>query len=385
MAVYKPKYRDAKTGGPVRSAVWWYEFTFAGRRVRESAKTTRKTVALEAEKLRRAELERAHAGMPTETPGQRIRTVKAVLNEYQAAYPVNHRAKSVLMVKNRSAHLLRLLGSFVLSDMTAYRVIEYMENRRGEGAGNRTINLELQILACAMGFTWKALWPRVKRLEENHDVGRALETREEQAILDAAAKNQSRLIYPFLYTLAWTGMRSDEARTLRWSQVDLRESGEIRVGGAKTEAGRGRRIPISGNLRAVLVQHAAWCESQLGPIQPDWYVFPLSNRLALKDPMRPVTSLKTAWESVRTKANVDCRLHDLRHSFCTKLAEAGVPEGTMLDIMGHVSMLRRYSHIRTQARRDAIGALESRHVSNGVPKDSPKVDDSGRRVPPVTH
>ncbi|MBK5294114.1 MAG: tyrosine-type recombinase/integrase [Acidobacteriia bacterium] len=40
-----------------------------------------------------------------------------------------------------------------------------------------------------------------------------------------------------------------------------------------------------------------------------------------------------------------------RHSFCTKLAEAGEPESTMLDIMGHMStaMLRRYSHIRAQA------------------------------------
>ena len=88
-------------------------------------------------------------------------------------------------------------------------------NARSEGAGNHTINLELQILACAMGYTWKALWPRVKRLEEYHDFGRALEPGEEQAILDEAARNQSRLIYPFLFTLAWTGMRSDEARTVR--------------------------------------------------------------------------------------------------------------------------------------------------------------------------
>src|SRR5579864_5561223 len=101
MAVYRPKYRDPKTGNAVRSAVWWYEFYFAGRRVRESAKTTRKTVAAEAEKRRRAELERAHAGMPTERPEQRIRTISVVLKEYRAAYPVNHREKSVLMVKNR--------------------------------------------------------------------------------------------------------------------------------------------------------------------------------------------------------------------------------------------------------------------------------------------
>jgi integrase len=34
----------------------------------------------------------------------------------------------------------------------------------------------------------------------------------------------------------------------------------------------------------------------------------------------PVTTMKTAWEAVRRAAKVDCRLHDLRHSFCTKLA-----------------------------------------------------------------
>ena len=64
-----------------------------------------------------------------------------------------------------------------------------------------------------------------------------------------------------------------------------------------------------------------------------------------------------------------------------------MPESTMLDIMGHVStaMLRRYSHIRAQARRDAIDALESRQISNGVPKDSPMVSDSAKAKSAVTH
>jgi hypothetical protein len=59
---------------------------------------------------------------------------------------------------------------------------------------------------------------------------------------------------------------------------------------------------------------------------------------------------------------------------CTKLAENGTPESTMLDMMGHISpaMLRRYSHIRAKARRDAIAALESGGLF-GVPKESPKV------------
>ena len=45
MAVYK------------RGGVWWYKFRFAGRMIRESAKTESKTVARSAEKQRTRELE----------------------------------------------------------------------------------------------------------------------------------------------------------------------------------------------------------------------------------------------------------------------------------------------------------------------------------------
>jgi len=136
-------------------------------------------------------------------------------------------------------------------------------------------------------------------------------------------------------------------------------------------------------LKAALEQHAAFCASKLGPIQPDWFVFPLSNRTRPVDATKPVTSLKTAWQTVKTDAGVECRLHDLRHSFCTKLAENGTPESTMLDMMGHVSpsMLRRYSHIRAKARREAIAALENR---NGVPTNSPTIDGSDEKANKIT-
>jgi integrase len=186
-------------------------------------------------------------------------------------------------------------------------------------------------------------------------------------------------------TLTWTGMRSDEARMLKWSRVDF-EGNEVVVGKAKTEAGSRRAIPMSQDLRGAMEHHASVCAQALGPLQPDWYVFPASNRTRLVDGTKPVTSLKTVWETVKTAAGVECRLHDLRHSFCTKLAEAGVPESTMLDMMGHVSaaMLRRYSHIRAKARREAITALENR-VSSGVLQEIPKVNDSASSSPPVTH
>jgi hypothetical protein len=41
------------------------------------------------------------------------------------------------------------------------------------------------------------------------------------------------------------------------------------------------------------------------------------------------------------------------------MAEAGIPESTMLSLMGHMSraMLQRYSHVRIAAKRQAVEAL----------------------------
>ena len=59
----------------------------------------------------------------------------------------------------------------------------------------------------------------------------------------------------------------------------------------------------------------------------------------------------------------------------------------MLDIMGHVSraMLKRYSHIRAKARREAIAAVEQRAAfPMGVAKELAKVDGEKAEVKRVT-
>jgi integrase len=163
---------------------------------------------------------------------------------------------------------------------------------------------------------------------------------------------------------------------------------EFWVGGRRIrESARTTRktvaIEAENRRRAAVELHASRHARWFGPIKPDWYVFPASNRRRPVDPARPVGSLKRAWEAVRRAAGVNCRLHDLRHTFCTKLAEAGIPEQVMFDIMGQVSqaMLKRYSHIRLEARRRAIEALEraGAEVSVGVPKEIPKCARPPRR------
>jgi len=55
----------------------------------------RNTIAIEAEKRRRLELERAVAGLPPEEPEQRTKAVADAAKIHLEAYRLNHRPKSV--------------------------------------------------------------------------------------------------------------------------------------------------------------------------------------------------------------------------------------------------------------------------------------------------
>jgi integrase len=392
MSVYRPTYTDPKTGEKRHSDVWWIEFTFAGKRIRESANTTRKTIAAEYQKQRRLELERSLAGLPSEDRGIRIRRVLEMVDAYLSNYPINHRPKSVIFTKQRLAHIKRLLGAVLMSDLNEDRIREYIKTRLAEDTGGRTINMELGELSRAIGQKWSVLWPKVRKLEENHDVGQALSPEQEAALLSAAAgetsPNRNRALYPYLCIALATGMRAGEVASLRWSNIDL-DSSVLTVGKAKTKAGTGRQIPMNADLRKVLEDHAVWYRRKLGGIRPEWYVFPgrsgrpKSGDARPLDPTKPVGDITTAWDALREHTGIQCRLHDLRHTTATKMAEAGTPESTMLSIMGHMSraMLERYSHIRMAAKRDAVKSLELPKLGPrlvGVPKDSPKVKRQSR-------
>ena len=375
-----------------RGDVWWYEFWFAGRRIRESSKSPSKTVAKGAEQKRKRELEAGFNNF-TDLRHERIRTFSDMADEFFTAYKLRL-PQSVVFAGYAINHLKRILGGKMLVDFNETAVIQYQNARLSEGAAPKSVNEEVGFMLRILGDPGDLLRIRLRKkkmlkLKVRQTVGKAYTPAEKDRMLEEARKARSPHIYLALTLALNAGMRDAEIRNLTWEQIDFTKK-FLAVGRSKTEAGEGRTIPLNSSLFEVLSEYAVWYREKFGEPRVEWYVFPFG-KPSPSDPTRPVTTLKTAWNNVRTKAQVKGRWHDNRHTLITDLAESGAGDQTIMDIAGHVSkqMLKHYSHIRMEAKRRALESIVTARPATdesgetgqaeGYPQKSPHGLQNGSR------
>jgi integrase len=375
-----------------RGNVWWYEFWFAGRRIRESSKSPSKTVAKNAEQTRKRELEQGFNNFADLRP-ERIRTFSDMANEYFDAYKLRL-PQSARFAEYAIDHLNRFLGGKMLVDFNEAAVIHYQNARLGEKASSKSVNEEVGFLLRILGDPGDLIRIRLRKrkmlkLKVRLSVGKAFTQAEKERMLEEARKARSPHIYLALTLALNAGMRDAEIKTLTWGQIDFTKN-YLAVGRSKTEAGEGRTIPLNSTLLEVFSEYGEWYREKFGKPSSEWYVFPFG-KPSPSDPTRPVTTLKTAWNNVRTNAKVKGRWHDNRHTLITDLAESGAGDQTIMDIAGHVSkqMLKHYSHIRMEAKRHALEAIVTKRPATmesgsevqaeGSPQKSPHGLQNGRK------
>ena len=190
------------------------------------------------------------------------------------------------------------------------------------------------------------------------------------------------------------GLRQGEAAGLRWDDVDLetrslrirgtrprpvyehgcggtcgRKAGfcpkRIRlnpeVGDAKSQAGR-RVVGLPDELVQLLLAHRSVQDEQRTRARQLWQEGGWVFASALGKPLS-LNSDYREWKALLQAAGVpDGRLHDARHTAATVLLVLGVPERTVMSVMGWSStaMAARYQHVTDPIRRDVadrIGGL----------------------------
>ena len=144
---------------------------------------------------------------------------------------------------------------------------------------------------------------------------------------------------------------------------------------AKTKASAGREVPLNeAALRALNEWKSRWPDAK-----PEDFIFP-SQKLVFKrtgavergqmigyavDRSKPLASWKTAWQTAKKAAGVECRMHDLRHDFISKLGETETPASVIEALAGHMNeeMRRRYTHISPKAKAEAVARIGAAPIS----------------------
>jgi len=363
-----------------RGNVWWYEFRFHGQRVRESSRSTSKTVAGQIEREHRRKLELSAGGVRQHKPILFGTAGKAWLAEGA------HWSDSTREIYSlKLSHVTPAFGKLLLTEIEPRHISAFQRKRQQSGAAPAEVNKECAVLRMVLRKhrVWHLLAPDYRPLRESEEHGKALTPDEMTRLLSAARKSRSQSLYPAIVMLQNTGLRVSELRTMQWQQVDLLDRC-LTVGKSKTRGGEGRMVPLNQEGFAALME---WRQNFDNPL-PTHFVFP-SERYGLKgedgskygmvavwdrNPNKAIGSWKTAWGVCRKAAKVECRLHDLRHTFVSRLAEGQNADQTIMALAGHLSrkMMERYSHVRNEAKRDAVEALNMGRIRADSPQFPPQ-------------
>lgn len=156
----------------------------------------------------------------------------------------------------------------------------------------------------------------------------------------------------YILIMIYTGFRPSEFLALTGADYDFKQN--FLTGGAKTEAGRGRRVTVSPKIKTILGQIYEKNEDINAPLFPDangkqWDLkqftekafYPALEQIGIENPL-----VEIAGGVLRHKYTP----HTCRHTFSTLLKRAAGSEKDKLALIGHTSgdMLRYYQDVQIE-------------------------------------
>ena len=327
---------------------WTIGYTVNRKQILEATGTSNKRVARKILDLRLAEIIEGRFRLPKSNPPRLEQFSREFLDSIRHENTKKRYSSSV-------ANLEADFRDIRLSDISPERIDEFKEARLADKVRAATVNRDLAVLrrmlkiAERKRFITFSPFREVEMLEERKERRQPhiLTFKEEEKLLAVAPDNIRALAVLILDT----GLRSGrEALALKWEDIDFSDDA-IRIKQSKTLAGI-RSVPMSSRCKAELLR---W-RRQLGPEFSE-YVF--------ANPQRPETHLgdvRRAWSKALKAAGLEYFwLYDLRHTFASRLTQAGVSPLFVAQIMGHSSpsILQTYAKAIDEYRRSAITKLEA--------------------------
>lgn len=322
------------------SGIWWICYKDGGVRHREKIGTRGNAIAMY--QVRKNEI-RAGKKFPSNMRSSGM-TFSELAKEALAWSEEMH-PKDLRNVKSRMAVLVTVFGSDVAETLSPQKIDQWLTSNTQWSAATKNRYRALLSMVYRQGKRHGKVTSNPARLvaprKENNGRLRYLENEEEKA-LRKVLKHQVH-VYTFDVAVN-TGMRQTEQFTLEWGQIDM-ERRQIRLD--HTKNGSTRVIPINTPcLEALKALRPKECKKTDK-------VFRSAKGEAVKRP-------RAWWEPALEEAKIeDFHWHDLRHTFCSRLAMAGVDIRTIAALAGHktLQMAMRYAHLAPAHNLAAIEKL----------------------------
>jgi len=342
-----------------RGKNWYIDFTFHGQRIREMIGPSRKG----AEKViakRKAEIaENRFLDKRKEPDPIRFHDFAKKYLEWIKA---NHKPSSRSQDLSKMRMLDKFFGEKNIHEITAWEIEKWKLQRKKEVKVS-TINRELAQLKAM--FSKAVEW---KSLEENQARGVKLFKGAIKRLrylmpdgVQALIANCPEYLKPIVTVAVHTGMRRGEILGLEWDWIDF-EKGIITL--TDTKNSETRIVSMDETVKVTL--RAIERKGKL--------VFPVT-----------VGKMKKDYDEAVKKAGLeDFTFHDLRHTFASNLAMAGIELNDIRDLLGHksIAMTLRYAHLSPAHKSHAVTILDSvlTQISPREKAEDSKVLEFNRKI-----
>jgi integrase len=245
--------------------------------------------------------------------------------------------------RERLEFLLPFFGKRRADDVTKALAQEY-RTKRLEGVKHATVNRDLSVLRRILYWAFDEQMidfnplARTKMVTEPKHHRRVLGVEDEWKLFHASPPY---LRFASLVAVD-TGMRRGEVLGQFKQHLDSARL-LLEVTKSKTAGGVGREIPWTRRLRPFLTDISG--EGHLVTFREE-----------------PIQIIKKSWRTAVKKAGIRyLRFHDLRHTFNTRLMEAGVSQDIRKALMGHSDgdINATYTHVELPMKRQAIQLLDA--------------------------
>lgn len=316
--------------------VYWIDYVVEGKRIRESTGTANKRLAEKCLQSRLGEVVQGKYKLEDRKPSPFFKDFCVQYLQW-----ARENKRSAERDRYSFLHLKPFFGHRRLQEIHPFHVESYKMKRKAE-VKPATVNRETALLKRMLNLAvqWNLLQEnliaKVKMFRESPYIERSL-TQEEAEKLVLACKGIFKAI---VTTALHTGMRRGEILGLKWKDVDMCK--EV-ITLTRTKNNEVRFTPLDRTMRDML--------SSL-PVISD-YVFAQPNG-------KPYSWIGRVWLNAKSKAGVQCRFHDLRHTFASHLVQNNINLMTVKELLGHKSlrMVERYAHLSDAHKRKAIETLD---------------------------